>query len=128
MEYSSPIFEELFGAHFKNHPPPQKGKVSIDERATAQLGISFGSLPLEFEHTDEFFNYTRNPAKMSDLKVLASVDERTYEGGTMGAEHPVVWARTIGQNEGRVFYTALGHFSHFYNGRGPDAVAKIIEG
>jgi len=128
MEYSSPVFESIFGAHFKNHPAPQEGRVSVHEDNVSRLGISFGSLPASFDHEDEFFNLSRNPADDPDITVLASVDERTYEGGTMGQRHPVVWTRTVGNNQGRVFYTALGHFSHFYNGRGPSTVAKIIEG
>ena len=40
-------------------------------------------------------------------RVLASLDETTYKGGTMGDDHPVVWCKQIGR--GRVWYTALGH-------------------
>ena len=41
------------------------------------------------------------------MRVLASLDEATYKGGTMGKDHPVAWCRRIGK--GRIWYTALGH-------------------
>jgi type 1 glutamine amidotransferase len=44
--------------------------------------------------------------------VLASLDESTYKGGTMGRDHPIAWCRKIGK--GRVWYTALGHTSASY--------------
>jgi type 1 glutamine amidotransferase len=39
--------------------------------------------------------------------VLATVDEATYSGGTMGGDHPIAWCRPVGK--GRMWYTALGH-------------------
>jgi len=39
--------------------------------------------------------------------VLLRVDERSYQGGTMGADHPIAWCHRVGS--GRAFYTALGH-------------------
>ena len=44
--------------------------------------------------------------------MLATVDESTYEGGTMGAAHPLVWCHERGA--GRMFYTALGHRAAAY--------------
>jgi uncharacterized protein len=44
--------------------------------------------------------------------VLASVDERTYDSGTMDAAHPLV--RCHGHGAGRVFHTALGHLTSAY--------------
>jgi hypothetical protein len=39
--------------------------------------------------------------------VLLTVDEASYEGGTMGADHPVAWCHE--RLGGRSCYTALGH-------------------
>jgi type 1 glutamine amidotransferase len=41
------------------------------------------------------------------VRVLASLDETTYKGGTMHGDHPVAWCKIMGK--GRVWYTALGH-------------------
>ena len=41
-------------------------------------------------------------------RVLASLDETTYKGGTMGKDHPVAAMRKE-MGEGRIWYTALGH-------------------
>jgi uncharacterized protein len=39
--------------------------------------------------------------------VLATLDEKTYSGGTMGDDHPIAWYHDF--DGGRAFYTALGH-------------------
>ena len=41
------------------------------------------------------------------MHVLLTVDEASYCGGTMGADHPIAWCHTYGG--GRCLYTALGH-------------------
>jgi hypothetical protein len=41
------------------------------------------------------------------LHVLMTLDESTYEGGEMGADHPIAWYHDY--EGGRAWYTALGH-------------------
>lgn len=41
------------------------------------------------------------------MTLLVRVDESTYTGGTMGAQHPVSWQHTY--DGGRAWYTAMGH-------------------
>ena len=126
MQPTTPIFENIFKAHFMNHPPIQTGKVNLDRAVAVKLGLSLSDLPDSFDHTDEFFNFTHNPCDNGDVNVLAYVDEATYTGGMMGHKHPVVWHHTVGENRAPVFYCALGHLSHFYNGLGPKHVDTIL--
>ena len=39
--------------------------------------------------------------------MLATVDESTYVGGSVGKDHPIVWCRRLGK--GRMWFTAMGH-------------------
>ena len=39
--------------------------------------------------------------------MIANLDESTYEGGQMGADHPIAWCRKV--HGGRSWYTGLGH-------------------
>jgi type 1 glutamine amidotransferase len=39
--------------------------------------------------------------------VLLTLDESSYNGGTMGHDHPIAWCRRVGA--GRAFYTGGGH-------------------
>jgi type 1 glutamine amidotransferase len=41
-----------------------------------------------------------------------TIDERTYKGGIMGADHPIAWYHEY--DGGRAWYTALGHTSESY--------------
>jgi type 1 glutamine amidotransferase len=48
------------------------------------------------------------------VTVLATLDESSYTGGTMGADHPIVWAHTTAGG-GRAFYTGMGHTKESYS-------------
>lgn len=105
-EYDWPWFEGLVGAWFDQHPEIQPAVLEVEDRdhpATEHLGG-------RWEHTDEWYAFRRNPRE--DVKVLLSVDEATYSGGTMGADHPLAWCHEYGG--GRSFYTALGHAEEAY--------------
>lgn len=127
MQPTTPIIQETFRAHFLNHPVVQEATVCIDHSIADAFSEDLVSLPASFRHTDEFFNFTSNPCDDADVKVLAYVDESTYEGGLMGAKHPMCWHLAAGPKQAKIFYCALGHFSHFYNGLGSDVVQKLID-
>ncbi len=61
--------------------------------------------PERWVRTDEWYNFIASPRNKA--RVLASLDETTYKGGTMGKDHPIAWCRKMGK--GRIWYTALGH-------------------
>jgi len=100
FEKDWPWYEALVGARFAGHPEPQEGRIDVTDRNhPATRG-----LPSQWVHMDEWYNFRSLPA---GLRILATVDESTYTGGTHGALHPVMWCHTY---EGsRSFYTALGH-------------------
>ena len=62
-------------------------------------------LPEYWQRTDQWYNFDKDVRGVSH--VLATVDEKTYSGGTMGADHPVAWCKDY--KGGRSFYTAGGH-------------------
>jgi len=103
-EYSWPFYGELLGgAYFKQHPAVQPATVHVevaDHLATA-------GLPAAWMRTDEWYDFQANPR--ASATVLMTLDESTYMGGTMGADHPIVWAHAIGDGGGRAIYTEMGH-------------------
>jgi cytochrome c len=60
------------------------------------------SRPQYWQRTDQWYNFAANVRGVSH--VLATVDESTYTGGTMGLDHPVTWCKDY--RGGRSFYTA----------------------
>lgn len=100
-EYDWPFYGELVGAYFASHPAIQPATVRVRDRAHAGTA----HLPQEWTRTDEWYDYRTNPR--SSARVLATVDESTYSGGAMGADHPIVWCKPM--SAGRSFYTGLGH-------------------
>jgi HEAT repeat protein/type 1 glutamine amidotransferase len=94
-------YGELCCATFKNHSAVVPAQVDIED---ANNPSTMG-LPARWSRTDEWYNYAANPRGCA--RVLATVDESTYKGGTLGADHPIAWAKRMGQ--GRVWYTAMGH-------------------
>ncbi|MFM9371360.1 ThuA domain-containing protein [Streptomyces sp. Da 82-17] len=117
-EYGWPHFRTLIGARFTRHPALQPGTVVVEDRdhpATRRL-------PARWRFTDEWYDFDASPR--GTVRVLASADESTYEGGGMGADHPLVWCRE--QGAGRVFYTALGHTPEAY--ADPEFRAHLLGG
>lgn len=100
------FFGELVGARFTRHPQYQPAVVTVEDQrhpATAHL-------PAQWSFDDEWYEFDDNPR--GRVRVLASVDERCYEGGTMGPDHPLVWCHE--NCGGRAFYTSLGHADAAY--------------
>ncbi|WP_328874576.1 ThuA domain-containing protein [Streptomyces sp. NBC_00287] len=109
-EYEWPYYGELLGARFTRHPRFQPGRALVEDHdhpATRPL-------PLVWDFTDEWYDFDVNPR--ATVRVLLSADETSYEGGGMGADHPLAWCRE--QGAGRVFYTALGHAAEAYDDPG----------
>ena len=104
-EYHWPWYGRLVGAYFQNHPAVQAAIVRVTD--AQHPATSF--LPPAWQRTDEWYNF-RDLAP--DLRVLATVDETTYTGGTNGPAHPFAWCHSYGG--GRAFYTAGGHLSENY--------------
>lgn len=102
-EYDWPWYNKLVGAYFKSHPGnPNVRKATIDVNDTTH--ISTKGLPKRWERTDEWYNYK---SIQDDIKVLARLDETSYEGGENGDNHPIAWYHEF--DGGRAFYTGGGH-------------------
>ncbi|MFF6776922.1 ThuA domain-containing protein [Streptomyces sp. NPDC012637] len=104
-----PFYGELLGTRFAGHPPLQPGTVCVDDHAHPATA----PLPARWSWTDEWYEYTTHP-RASGVHVLARADETSYEGGTLGADHPLVWCREAAPDRGRVLFTALGHTTEAY--------------
>ena len=108
-EYGWDWYGGLVGAHNN-----QQSKHSSVVSATIQVGDhahpSTAGLPDRWARTDEWYNFATNPRPQ--VHVLMTVDESTYTGGTMGADHPIAWYHEY--DGGRAWYTALGHTAESY--------------
>lgn len=91
----------LGGTTFADHPAPQDATIHV---AVADHLATMG-LPDPWVRFDEWYNFDSQPS--ATVEVLLRLDETTYTGGTMGADHPIAWAHHY--EGGRAFYTALGH-------------------
>lgn len=133
---SSEFYGRLIGAVFTDHPEPQQGVVTIEDpghpifsraaastvaaRANKEEAVStVQETPpkVKFDENemhwfDEWYNFKANPRSHDSVHILMSVRETSYEGGTMGEDHPIAWCQEFGG--GRSFYTALGHFEEAY--------------
>lgn len=105
-EYGWAWYGQLVGAFFLKHPSIQRATVLVRDQALA----STEPLPSSWMRTDEWYNFRSNPT--GRVHVLLTVDERTYQGGTMGASHPIAWCHDF--DGGRAWYTAMGHTSSSY--------------
>jgi type 1 glutamine amidotransferase len=104
-----PWYAEVFCAEFHNHKSIERATVLIEDHANASVAHFSG----QWSRTDEWYNFVATPR--AKVHVIASLDEKSFHGGTMGDDHPVVWCRTVGK--GRLWYTALGHTEESYTER-----------
>jgi cytochrome c len=105
-EHGWPWYGDLVGAFFVNHSTIQPGAVRVTDRRH----VSTRELPSGLTRTDEWYDFDRNPR--GAVHVLASVSERSYQGGRMGSDHPVSWCHRF--QGGRSWYTAMGHTEQSY--------------
>jgi len=107
-EYDWPWYGGLMGAYFASHPDVQPAVVHREDANHP----SMASLPDVWVRTDEWYNFQTNPRDTPDIHVLASLDESSYSGGTMG-DHPIAWYQEYAG--GRAWYTAGGHTRESYS-------------
>jgi type 1 glutamine amidotransferase len=117
-EYDWPWYGRLVGAYFKNHPQIQPATVRVDDGAHP----STRSVPPSWRRTDEWYNFRSNPR--FSAHVLATLDETSYAGGTMGSDHPISWCQDF--DGGRSWYTALGHTEESYGD--PTFIGHLLGG
>jgi cytochrome c len=106
-EYDWPFYGQLMGAYFAGHPDIQTATVLTESPGNSTTA----ALPRAWVRRDEWYNFQRNPRGRVD--VLATLDERTYSGGTMPADHPIIWSHTY--EGGRAWYTAGGHTTESFS-------------
>jgi type 1 glutamine amidotransferase len=115
-EYDWPWYTKLVGMMFKIHPQNQTAYLKVEDSNFPGME----RFPKKFLWTDEWYQY--GDRKADDLKVLVTVDEKTYdpyakwgdnEGKGMGAVHPISWYHNY--DGGRAFYTGLGHIPLTYS-------------
>jgi type 1 glutamine amidotransferase len=105
-EYDWPFYRRLLGEYFAGHPAIQSATVRVEDRAHPATA----ALPEIWPRTDEWYNFRASPR--SEVHVLATLDEGTYSGGSMGADHPIAWCHEVAG--GRAIYTAGGHTRESY--------------
>ncbi|WP_455360468.1 ThuA domain-containing protein [Streptomyces sp. SYSU K21746] len=105
-EYDWKFYGGLVGAYFASHPHIQPATVRVEDHdhpATAHLDTTW-------QRTDEWYDYRTNPR--GQARVLATLDETSYTGGTMKGDHPIAWCQPY--EGGRSFYTGGGHTKESY--------------
>jgi uncharacterized protein len=116
-EYDWAWYGKMVGMYFKIHPLQQTAYLKVEDANFPGME----RFPKKLLWTDEWYEF-KTPANATDLKILVSVDEKTYapyakwgdnEGKGMGAMHPISWYHNY--DGGRAFYTALGHIPAIYS-------------
>ncbi len=99
-------YMDAIGARFKGHPKQQSARLVVED----SVHLSTKMLPSSWMHFDEWYNFAAPVS--SKVKVLLSIDETSYSGGTMNGHHPIAWTASVGK--GRIFQSALGHTEACY--------------
>jgi type 1 glutamine amidotransferase len=76
-----------------------------------QVHPSSHALPERWTQTDRWYSFDKNVRGFQH--VLATVDEGTFTGGTMGFDHPISWCADF--HGGQVWYTGRGGTPESYS-------------
>ena len=106
-EYDWGWYNKLVGAQFQSHPSgtPNSNFVIKDNSFIATKHFTDSI----WNRDDELYNFKNIN---TEVNVVMTVDESTYEGGENGDYHPMSWYH--GFDGGRAFYTAAGHTDESY--------------
>lgn len=118
-EYDWPWYGALVGAYFSAHPAVQTATLHVEDGTHP----STVALPDPWVRTDEWYGFRTNP-RDAGVHVLLTLDETSYTGGAMGADHPIAWYHP--HDGGRAWYTAGGHTSESFTE--PLFVAHLLGG
>ncbi len=66
------------------------------------------TLPAKQSLVDEWYSYTASPRSISGVKILYTLDEKTFAPAAVMGDHPIAWIRNM-TGGGRMFYTGMGH-------------------
>mgnify|MGYP001289479468 FL=1 len=110
-----PWLSNLGGCDFDSDSEYLEAKVIVDPSAKNHPTVKGHGM--SFMYTADWTNHTESVTDKPGFQVLLRVDESTYEpvreffqdrgGRAMGKDHPIAWTNTL--NNGRFFYTELGH-------------------
>ncbi|MER7168656.1 ThuA domain-containing protein [Micromonospora sp. NPDC000207] len=95
------FYQDLIGAKATGKSSVTEAVIDVADRAHPATE----TLPRQLQHTDQWYNFSTNVR--GKAHVLATLDEASYTGGTMGFDHPITWCQDY--QGGRSFYTGLGH-------------------
>ena len=113
-EYDWPWYGGLVGAYFRQHPAIQPAILDVAEPRDG--------LPGKWMRTDEWYDFQSNPRPA--VHVIATLEESSYDGGDMGADHPIAWSHAY--DGGRAWYTAGGHTDESWSE--PLFLAHVLSG
>lgn len=108
-EYDWPWYGKLVGGYFESHPNnPNVLEAKIDVLTNEHSSTTH--LNDTWKRTDEWYNFKNlNP----DVTVVMKLDEKSYDGGTNGENHPIAWYHEF--DGGRAYYTGGGHTNESYS-------------
>ena len=111
-EHDWPWYGDLVGAYVEEDSSERDLEVQeADVHVLDPAHPATAHLPPRWTLTDAWYNYQASPR--GDVHVLATLEEQSYEGGTMGYDHPIAWVHL--HDGGRAFYTGLGHTPEIYD-------------
>lgn len=103
----------LLGAQFIGHTMSPQFQ-DADVLRVAENEITAHLSPRWSIAKEEWYAFDRNPRELG-YEIQLAMDENSYDpnSATMDGEHPIAWRHTL--NNGRVFYSAIGHQAATYD-------------
>jgi cytochrome c len=127
---SWPEFSAWMGGELSVHSGTDSATMNIDTGDFAKNHpiIKDQALPSKATFREEWYSFKLNPRTYPGMRVLYTVDEKTFKPGVVMGDHPIVWVKEQPEG-GRMVYMGMGHEDNlFFEDRhlGYDFVGKIM--
>jgi type 1 glutamine amidotransferase len=105
-----PEYIKQIGGELSVHSPTEPATMNVDTGDFARNHpiVKEGGLPSTINFREEWYSFRTNPRLDPEVKVLYTLDEKTFHPGVVMGDHPIVWVKEIAPG-GRIVYMGMGH-------------------
>lgn len=110
-----PEYIQQVGGELSVHSPTEPATLNLDTGGFARNHpiVKEGGLPATANFREEWYSFRTNPRLDPEVKVLYTLDEKSFHPGVVMGDHPIVWVKELKEG-GRLLYMGMGHEDNLF--------------
>lgn len=105
-----PEYIKQVGGELSVHSPTEPATLNLDTGNFAKSHpiVTEANLPAQANFREEWYSFRTNPRLDPEVKVIYTLDEKSFHPGVVMGDHPIVWVKQLKEG-GRLLYMGMGH-------------------